>query len=75
MVIHIVQFLTYFNTKEGIFGFYISNMISGKGLKPVLAIFKDLHIFVLSATLKSFGTSVGGLRGVISKVGDMEKCC
>ena len=58
MAIYIVKFLTYFNTKEGIFGFDISNMISGKWLKPVLAIFKDLHIFLLAATLKSFGTSV-----------------
>ena len=51
--------------KSDIFGFGTSNMISRKDIKPVLASFKNLDIFSLSATLTHNGSSVGpppGLR-------------
>ena len=46
--------------KSDIFGFGTSNMISRKDIMPVLASFKNLDIFSLSATLTHNGSSVGG---------------
>ena len=43
-----------------IFGFGTSNMISRKDIMPVLASFKNLDIFSLSATLTHNGSSVRG---------------
>ena len=45
--------------KSDIFGFGTSNMISRKDIMPVLASFKNLDIFSLSATLTHNGSSVG----------------
>ena len=53
-----IDFLTFFNNESGILVFGTSNLISSKGLKPLLPIFKTLHIFSLTATLTPFGTSV-----------------
>ena len=44
--------------KSDIFGFGTSNMISRKDIMPVLASFKNLDIFSLSATLTHNGSSV-----------------
>ena len=46
--------------KSDIFGFGTSNMISRKDIMPVLASFKNLDIFSLSATLTPNGSSVRG---------------
>ena len=46
--------------KSDIFGFGTSNMISRKDIMPVLASFKNLDIFSLSATLTHNGSSVEG---------------
>ena len=46
--------------KSDIFGFGTSNMISRKDIMPVLASFKNLDIFSLSATLTHNGSSVRG---------------
>ena len=46
--------------KSDIFGFGTSNMISRKNIMPVLASFKNLDIFSLSATLTHNGSSVPG---------------
>ena len=55
---HMVDFHAVMSNKSGIMAFSIPNLISSYGLKSVLAIFKTLHIFSLSATLTRFGTSV-----------------
>ena len=40
--------------------FGIRNVIFRNDLKPILASFKEFHIFSLSATLTQIDTSVGG---------------
>ena len=54
--------------KSDIFGFGTSNMISRKDIMPVLASFKNLDIFSLSATLTHNGSSVRPLGYGLTKM-------
>ena len=53
--------------KSDIFGFGTSNMISRKDIMPVLASFKNLDNFSLSATLTHNGSSVPWLKALLNK--------
>ncbi len=60
MVVSKGDFLQLLNTKGDLLGLNTSNPISSNSLRQILANFMTLHIFLLTATLTLFGTSVGG---------------